>query len=83
MSGEKAKVSESPILVRKREIRVGAWRGKGGLHGEGRGVLRRKRRASKKSLPRGSRRKHKPVSGRKSSPGGSAESCFHSTSGQT
>ena len=34
-------------------------------------------------LPRGSRRKHERVSGCKSSPGRSAESWFHSKSGQT
>ena len=41
------------------------------------------RRASKKSLPRRSRRKHERVSERKSSPGRSAESWFHFKSGQT
>ena len=51
---------------------MGAWRGKGGLHREG----RRTGRASNKSLPRTSRRKHERVSGRKSSPGRSAESYF-------
>ena len=56
---------------------------KGGLHGERGQILRRTGRASKKSLPRTSRRKHEPVSGRKSSPGRSAESWFHSKSGQT
>ena len=37
-----------------------------------------KGRASKKSLPRTSGRKHERVSGRKSSPGRSAEPWFHS-----
>ena len=55
-----------------------AWRGKGGLHDEGRQIPRRKGRASKKSLPRTSRRKHERVSGRKSSLGRSAESWPHS-----
>ena len=41
------------------------------------------RETSKKSLSRTSRRKHERVSGRKSSPGRSAESWFHSKSGQT
>ena len=54
---------------RVRGIRVRAWRGKGGLHGERRQIPRRKGRASKKSLPRTSRIKHGRVSGRKSSPG--------------
>ena len=39
-------------------------------------------RVSKKSLPRTSRRKHKQVSGCKNPPGRSAESWFHSESGQ-
>ena len=50
---------------------------------EGRQNPRRTGRASKKSLPRGSRRKHEWVSGRKSSPGASAEFWFHSRSSQT
>ena len=64
MRGERVKVSESRTLVRKRGIRAGAWRGKGGLHSEGRQIPRRKRRACKKSLPRRSRSKHERVSGR-------------------
>ena len=56
---------------------------KGGLHHEGRQVPRRKERTSKKNLPRRSRRKHEWVGRCKSSPGGSAESWFHSKSGQT
>ena len=35
--GERVKVSENRSLARKREIKAGAWRGKGRLHGEGRG----------------------------------------------
>ena len=46
-------------------------------------IPRRTGRASNKSLPRTSRRKHERVSGRKSSPGRFAESWFHSKSGQT
>ena len=80
---ERVKVGESRILAGEREIRVEAWRGKGGLHGEGRQVPRRKGRASKKSCLKRSRRKHEQVSGRKSSPGQSGESWFHSKSGQT
>ena len=68
---------------REREIRARVWSGKGGLQDERRQTPRRKGRASKKSLPRTSRRKHERVSGRKSSPGRSAESWFHSKSGQT
>ena len=63
---------------RERGIRAKAWSGKGGLHRERRQIPRMKRRASKKSLPRTSRRKHERVSGRKSSPGQSAESWPHS-----
>ena len=54
---------------REREIRARAWSGKGGPHREGRQIPRRKGRASKKSFPRRSRRKHERVRGRKSSPG--------------
>ena len=68
---------------RERRIIARAWRGKGGLHRERRQILRRNGWASKKSLPRRSRKKHERVSGRKSSPGRSAESWFHSKSGQT
>ena len=78
MRGERVKVGESRTLARERGIRARAWRGKSGLHREGKQIPRRKGRASKKSLPRTSRRKHERVSGRKSSPGRSAESCFHS-----
>ena len=78
MRGERVKMGESRTLARKRGIRARAWSGKGGLHREGRQIPRRKGRASKNSLPRTSRRKHERVSGRKSSPGRSAESWFHS-----
>ena len=81
--GERVKVGESCSLARERWIRARAWRGKGGLHREGRQIPRRKERASKKSLPRTSRRRHKRVSGCKSSPEQSAKSWFHSKSGQT
>ena len=73
-----------------RWVRAAApWREKGGsereggLHNEPRQIPRRKGRASNKSLPRTSRRKHERWSGRKSSPGRSAEPWFHSNSGQT
>ena len=36
MRGERVKVGESRTLARERGIRAGAWRGKSGLHGEGR-----------------------------------------------
>ena len=81
--GERVKMGESRTLARVRGIRARAWSGKGGLHGEGRQIPRRTGRAGNKSLPRTSRRKHERVSGRKSSPGRSAESWFYSTSGQT
>ena len=77
---EGVEVSESRTLARKRGIKAGAWRGKGGLHGEGRQVPRRRGRASKESLLRRSRRKHEGVSGRKSSPEGSL---FYFRSGYT
>ena len=80
---ERVKVGESRTLARERGIRARAWRGKGGLHSERGKISRRKGRASKKSIPRTSRRKHERVSGRKSSPGRSAKSWFHSKSGQT
>ena len=78
MRGERVKVGKSRTLARVRGIRARAWRGKEGLHREGRQVPMRNGMASKKSLPRTSRRKHERVSGRKSSPGRSAESWFHS-----
>ena len=78
MRGERVKVGESRTLARKRGIRARAWSGKGGLHLERKQIPRRKKRASNKSLPRTSRRKHEQVSGCKSSPGRSAESWFHS-----
>ena len=55
----------------------------GEREGDQSGSMRRKGRASKKNLPKRSRRKHERVSGRKSSPGRSAESWFYSKSGQT
>ena len=78
--GERVKVGESRTLARERGIRARAWSGKGGLHREGRQIPRRTGRASNKSLPRTSRRKHKRVSGRKSFPGRPAEYSFHSKS---
>ena len=67
--GKRVKVGESRTLARERGIRARAWSGKGGLHRERRQIPRRTGSASKKSLPRTSRRKHERVSGRKSSPG--------------
>ena len=78
MRGERVKVGESRTLARVGGIRARACRGKGGLDHEGRQIPRRTGRASNKSLPRTSRRKHERVSGCKSSPGRSAESWFHS-----
>ena len=73
--GERVKVGESRTLARERRIRARAWRGKGGLHREGRQISGK---ANNNSLPERSRWKHERVSGRKSSPGRSAESWFHS-----
>ena len=75
-------MGESRTLASERGIRAGAWYEKGGLHREGRQIPRRKERASNKSLPWKSRKKHEQVSGRKSSPGRSAESLPYSKSGQ-
>ena len=74
----KSQGGESHTLTRKRGIRVRARSGKGGLHRERRQIPRRTGRANKNSLPRTSRRKHERLSGRKSFPGRSAESWFHS-----
>ena len=81
--GESQGEREPHLGERERRIRARAWRGKGGFHGERGQIPRRKARASKKSLPKRSRRKHERVSGRKSSPVRFAESWFHSKSGQT
>ena len=78
MRGQRVKVGESCTLARVRGIRARAWRAKGGLHRERWQIPRRTGRASKKSLPGTSRRKHEWVSRCKSSPGRSAESWFHS-----
>ena len=51
MRRERVKVGESATLATERRIRAGAWRGKDRLHGEERKTPRKKRRASKKSLP--------------------------------
>ena len=80
---ERDKVGESRTLARERRIRAGACRGHGVLHGEGRQVPKRKGKTSKENLPWGSRRMHEQVSGRKKSPGRSAESWFHFKFGQT
>ena len=67
MRRERVKVGESRTLARVRGIRARAWRGKGELDRERGKIPRRIGRASNKSLPRTSRRKHERVSGRKSS----------------
>ena len=79
MREERVKVSESRTLTREgrsereqEEVRVESTVNEG----------RRRGRASKKSLPRRNRRKHGQVGGRKSSPGQSAKSWFHSKSDQ-
>ena len=81
MREERVKVGESRTLAREGEKRARAWSGKDGIHREGRQIPRRKGRASNKSLT--SKRKHERMSERKSSPGRSAESWFHSKFGQT
>ena len=53
--GKGVQVSEYHTLARKRQIRVRARKEKSGLHHERRRVPKKKGRASKKSLPRGSR----------------------------
>ena len=81
--GKRVKMGKSHTLARESGIRARAWSEKGGLHGEPKQIPRRKGRAQKMSLPRRSKRKHEQVNGRRSSPGRSAESWFHSKSGQT
>ena len=81
--GRESQDGREPCLGESEGDQSEAWSGKGGLHGERGQIPRRKGWASKKSLPRTSRRKHERVSGRKSFPGRSAESWFHSKSGQT
>ena len=83
MRGESQGGRELHLGESEGRIRARAWRGKGELDREGRQMPRGTERASKKSLPRTSRRKHEQVSGCKSSPGRSADSWFHSKSGQT
>ena len=78
MRGERVKVGESGTLAREGGSEREHGEESGGLHRERRQMPRGTGRASKKSLPRTSRRKHERVSGRKSSPGRSAESWFHS-----
>ena len=80
----KVKVSDNLTLARKR--RLEQERGeKSELYSEEKRVLRKRGKASKESLPNRSRRKHKRknMSGPKKPPGGSADSRFHSKSGQT
>ena len=81
---QRAKVSESCTLAKKREIGAGAW-GKrmdptvkeGRFHG-------RREGGKKREFPVGKvARKQERVSGHKSAPGRSGESWFHSKSGQT
>ena len=76
-------MSENCTLARVRGIRAKALGGKGWIHSEGRQIPRRRVKERKENFSRRSRRKHERVSGRKGSPGRSAESWFHSKSGQT
>ena len=71
-------MSTSRTLARKREVRASAWGGNSQCHNE----KKKRGKASKENLPRRSRTKQERVSGRKSSPGRSAESWFHFKSGQ-
>ena len=71
---ERIKVSESRTLESEKGIRAGAWRGNGRLCNEERQIPRRRGRARKENLPRGSRIKHERMSRCKSSPVQSAES---------
>ena len=72
--GGESQDGREPHLGEREGIRARAWSGKGGLHREQGQVPRRTGRTNKKSLLRTSRKKHERVSGRKSSPGRSAES---------
>ena len=56
---------QEPHLGEGERDQAGAWRGKSGLHNEGRQVPKRWETANKKSIPRRSRRKHERVRGRK------------------
>ena len=49
--GERVKMGESRTLARERRIRARAWRGKGGLHGDGRQIPRKKEREGKQKKP--------------------------------
>ena len=69
-------MSESHTSARKKAIKAAAWRGKSGLHNEGRWVLRRIGRASKESLSSRRRSKHEQMSGGRSCPEGSGEFWF-------
>ena len=57
-------MGESRTLARKRGIGERAWREKGGLQSEGKQILRRKGRARKKSLPKGSKRRYERMTQR-------------------
>ena len=70
---EKTQGEREPHLGEKEEVTLGASRGKSQLHSEGRRVPLKTERASKENL---CNRKHKQVSGCKSSPGESGVSWF-------
>ena len=82
MRGEESQGGREPHLG-KREGSEREHGDEDALHSEERHIPMRKGMASKTSLPRRGRRKHERVSACKSSPGRSAESWFHSKSGQT
>ena len=81
MEGESQDERE-PHLDEREGIRARAWRGKDRLYRKKGRFLGGKGGQARRVLPRRDRRKHERVSGRKSSPGRSAKSWFHSMSGQ-
>ena len=80
MKWERVKVNESRILTRKREGENEKERVIFALKKRG---YQKERECKKRDPTRRSRRNNERVSGHKSYPGRSAESCFHSKSGQT
>ena len=71
---KRVKVSKRCTLARKGRVKAETWGRKSQLLSKRGWVPKRKGRANKKNLHRRSRRKHKQVSGRKSSPEGTEKS---------
>ena len=69
-------MSESRTLKRGREIRAAACGGESELQSEGRQFQEGEEGQAQRAFPWKSKRKHEKMSGRKSSPGRSAESWF-------